>query len=289
MVQSKVARSALRKKKEKSDFSIGAYIGASIFLAAALVALFVLLLYKPFFQVSKITVEGTHVLHPHDIGLITQGILAEKKMWLVPMDSWVVMPKKRIKQALYSEFDRIQDIHISVKNFDTVIIEIDEWEPAFLWCNIDDADRACWFMDEIGHIFSKAPYFSPGVYPMFVTPASSLDLVLGEEKIDPEILDHVLSIYTMLEERDTIVEMITFGEELDVVFTLQKLQGVLLEGSELLVTRTMALSVLEQNLDLLLNHTKFKEKFTIIPHALEYIDLRFDGKLLFKFDDVSSL
>ena len=286
MVQSKVSRSALRgKQKNNLGYSIGAYIGVWLFLALSVLALFILLLHKPFFQVSEIKVRGTHVVHPHDVGIKVQDILSKKKLWLVPLDSWITLPDKKIKKDLYASFDRIKDVRTSVHNFDTFIIDIDEWEPAFLWCNIDEVElvRSCWFMDEQGHIFSKAPYFSPGVYPMFVTPASSLDAVLGEKKIDPEILDQVLVIYNMLEDKNSTVETITFGEEMDIVFTLQKLQGTLLEDTELLITRTMSVDILDQNLELLLDHTSFKEKFETNAELLEYIDLRFDGKLLFKF------
>ncbi len=286
MVQSKVSRSALRgKQKNNLGYSIGAYIGVWLFLALSVLVLFILLLHKPFFQVSEIKVRGTHVVHPHDVGIKVQDILSKKKLWLVPLDSWITLPDKKIKKDLYTSFDRIKDVRTSVHNFDTFIIDIDEWEPAFLWCNIDEVElvRSCWFMDEQGHIFSKAPYFSPGVYPMFVTPASSLDAVLGEKKIDPEILDQVLVIYNMLEDKNSTVETITFGEEMDIVFTLQKLQGTLLEDTELLITRTMSVDILDQNLELLLDHTSFKEKFETNAELLEYIDLRFDGKLLFKF------
>jgi len=286
MVQSKVSRSDLRgKQKNNLGYSIGAYIGVWLFLALSVLALFILLLHKPFFQVSEIKVRGTHVVHPHDVGIKVQDILSKKKLWLVPLDSWITLPDKKIKKDLYTSFDRIKDVRTSVHNFDTFIIDIDEWEPAFLWCNIDEVElvRSCWFMDEQGHIFSKAPYFSPGVYPMFVTPASSLDAVLGEKKIDPEILDQVLVIYNMLEDKNSTVETITFGEEMDIVFTLQKLQGTLLEDTELLITRTMSVDILAQNLELLLDHTSFKEKFETNAELLEYIDLRFDGKLLFKF------
>jgi len=286
MVQSKVSRSALRgKQKNNLGYSIGAYIGVWLFLALSVLVLFILLLHKPFFQVSEIKVRGTHVVHPHDVGIKVQDILSKKKLWLVPLDSWITLPDKKIKKDLYASFDRIKDVRTSVHNFDTFIIDIDEWEPAFLWCNIDEVElvRSCWFMDEQGHIFSKAPYFSPGVYPMFVTPASSLDAVLGEKKIDPEILDQVLVIYNMLEDKNSTVETITFGEEMDIVFTLQKLQGTLLEDTELLITRTMSVDILAQNLELLLDHTSFKEKFETNAELLEYIDLRFDGKLLFKF------
>jgi len=286
MVQSKVSRSDLRgKQKNNLGYSIGAYIGVWLFLALSVLVLFILLLHKPFFQVSEIKVRGTHVVHPHDVGIKVQDILSKKKLWLVPLDSWITLPDKKIKKDLYTSFDRIKDVRTSVHNFDTFIIDIDEWEPAFLWCNIDEVElvRSCWFMDEQGHIFSKAPYFSPGVYPMFVTPASSLDAVLGEKKIDPEILDQVLVIYNMLEDKNSTVETITFGEEMDIVFTLQKLQGTLLEDTELLITRTMSVDILAQNLELLLDHTSFKEKFETNAELLEYIDLRFDGKLLFKF------
>ena len=286
MVQSKVSRSALRGKQQKnSEYSIGTWIGVWSLFIVALLALFVLLLYQSFFQISRISVKGTHVVHAHDVGVEAQDILSQKKLWLVPFDSWVTMPNKKIKQHLYEQFDRIKDIDLSVKNFDRLVITVDEWEPAFLWCNIDATEqaRSCWFMDEQGNIFSKAPYFSPGVYPMFVTPASSLDAVLGEKKIDPEILDQVLAIYNMFESKNSAIETITFGEEMDVVFTLQKLQGTLLDNTELLITRTMPLDVLSENIELLLGHTTFREKFDVQPELLEYIDLRFDGKLLFRF------
>jgi cell division septal protein FtsQ len=286
MVQSKVSRSALRSKQQKkSDYSIGTWIGAWSFFVAALLALFVLLLYQSFFQISHISVQGTHVVHPHDVGIQAQDILSQKKLWLVPFDSWVTMPNKKIKKHLYEQFDRIKHVDLSVKNFDQLVITIDEWDPAFLWCNIDEVEstRSCWFMDEQGNIFSKAPYFSPGVYPMFVTPASSLDAVLGEKKIDPEILEQVLAIYMMLESNNSTIETITFGEEMDIVFTLQKLQGTLLDNTELLVTRAMSVDVMSENLELLLGHTTFREKFDAQPELLEYIDLRFDGKLLFRF------
>lgn len=289
MVQSKVSRSTLRnKKKDTSGNRILTLVGLWLLLITLLGVLFVLLLYKPFFQISSIEVEGTHVIHSHDIGIDVQELVSQKKFWFIPLDSWVTLPNKKIKDDLFQKFDRIQNVDIEVQSFDKLVITIQEWEPAFLWCNIgeDVTQRECSFMDEMGHVFSKAPYFSPGVYPMFVTPQSSLDAVLGENKIDPDILKQVLVIYSLIEKHNSTIEMVTFGDALDIIFTLQKLNGVPLSRTELRISRSMVPEIIEQNLLLLLKHTSFQEKFFTQPETLEYVDLRFDGKLLFKFREL---
>ncbi|MBP6925545.1 MAG: hypothetical protein KBC22_00595 [Candidatus Pacebacteria bacterium] len=292
MVHSKISRTALRGKQPEGDERrIFWYVCLWASLVISLAILFVLLMYQPFFQISRISVQGNHVLHTADIGAEVQQVMSQKKLWVIPLDSWVTLPQKKITQHLSETFGRIKSIDLEVKNFDHLVISIDEWQPAFLWCNLEEVDqgkRTCWFMDELGNIFSEAPYFSPGVYPMFVTKQNSLDDILGEEKIDPETLQQVLQIYRQLETKGVHIETIAFGEQADVIFTMVGLAGQTLPRTTLFVTRNMLPEVMVQNLDLLLGHTSFKEKFATHAQSLEYIDLRFDGKLLFKFKDGST-
>lgn len=287
MVHSTVGRRALQGKKEEVSYSrIFSYIGLWFLLVASLFALFVLLLYKPFLQIEHISVTGTHVVHPYDIGTAVQEKLAKKWMYVVPRDSWITLPQKSLNKYIRETFDRVEDVTLSVRNFDTLVIEIVEWQPSFLWCNspeIATTSQECWFMDRDGHIFSRAPYFSPGVYPMFVTKESSLDETLGAEKIDPAVLAEVLVIYRSLEDRDISIETMSFGEEQDLMFMLASINGVAVNNATLAIERTVPLAEIHQNLDLLFVHDMFRKKFETDPMLLQYIDLRFDGKLLFKF------
>jgi len=288
MVHSTIDRRTLKGKTEAVSLTrTFSYIGLWVLLFLSISALFILLLYKPFFQIEHIKVNGTQALHAYDVGLVAQTMLAKKRLYVIPRDSWITVPQKSLHRLVLETFDRVQDVSLQVKDFDTLVIDIVEWQPSFLWCNTTQnteiASQDCWFMDREGNIFSKAPIFSPGVYPMFITEASSLDTTLAEKKIDPLVLEEVLNTYYMLEEKNITIETITFGEQYDVTFTLAKLDGVLVHNVELLVDRTMPNTLLQQNLDLLLSHPTFREKFDVHPETLEYIDVRFDGKLLFKF------
>jgi len=289
MLHSKVSRTALRGKQEPvNNRRVFLWVGLWAVLVLGLVMLFVLLMYQPFFQISKISIRGNHVLHSSDIGTEVQNILVQKKLGIIPRDTWVTLPDKKITEHVLGTFGRIKSMNLEVENFDRLVIAVEEWQPAFLWCNLEDQDlgtRNCWFMDEIGNIFSKAPYFSPGVYPMFVTQHNTPDGILGEEKMDPEVLQQVLVIYHQLQEKGVQIETIAFGEQVDISFTIVALGGTTLPKTTLFITRTMPADMIVQNLDLLMGHTSFKEKFATQAQQLEYMDLRFDGKLLFKFTE----
>lgn len=291
MMPSRHTRTILHARNHRSEstsvFTPGWYIGAWIFLIGLLIALVILLLHQKFFHIERIHVQGTQVLHEYDIAKTVQDILAHDVGYVIPLDTWVTLPKKKIIYELKQKFERIQDIKIHIENTHDVVITVVEWKPAFLWCyGIQTTDqKSCFYMDTQGKVFSRAPFFSTGVYPMFMNMVDELpkELQTQQVHIDESLLTVLLDVYHMFGRQSHEVEMIHFGEQHDVIFTMTQLWGQRVHHVQILLNTTTPQDIIEHNIELLAQHELFAEQFREKPLDLEYIDLRFEGKLLFKF------
>lgn len=291
-------RQTVRTKRDEVELRIRNrnMMFATLGLLALVFGLFVLLLYKPFFRFSTIRVVGAESLHTSDIGTEAQQVLREKYIWIIPKASWVTYPRKALRTHITNSFSRIEELSFSTDRFDTLVIKVKEWDPAYLWCgylssteeNVEIAPvpdlPECYYMDEQGIIFSEAPYFSNGVYVMMYTTDPSYHSVgMDDQVLSPELFKRALAIRDVLYTRGLSVSYMVFESHNDVRIGIDYIHGVRIPDALVWVNLDMSDQEIATMFALVLGHTTFNDRFAIQSDDLEYIDLRFSGKILFRF------
>ncbi len=268
-------------------------------------------------NISNINITGNKIVKSEYILEIINKNIDGNYFWLFSKSNILIYPKSKIKEELMNNFLRIEDLIISFKNLQSIEINIKERKPFALYCeNIvvgllqndgnnsqlatstdlemissDEVknlthgelnDEICYFMDNEGYIYAEAMSFSKDVYFKYqqeitkenhlgVAPPSLGRVYLFEagenqfEKVNLFIRflkDINIDVYKLVVKENGDYELIfandsllIFDQKQDFEVLLENLQAVLIDLGDL----------------------EGKE--------FEYIDLRFDNKVLYKFKE----
>ncbi len=132
-------------------------------------------------RISAVEVTGATVTGKEPVGAKVEEVLAGYYLWVVPVNSAFLYPGERLEKTLLEAFPRFSSVEASLNGFSTLSIDVSEREPAALYC----AEEKCYFLDESGFIFDRAPVFSDGVYFTY-TKAEGIPEPLGEQFLPRE-------------------------------------------------------------------------------------------------------
>lgn len=233
----------------------------------------VILIKAPRFQVQTISVVGVDVADPIEVSQFTLAALQGNYLLFFPKTSILLVNQDKLAQEIKAHYPRFKTVRVDRDSMRSLKVTVTEYAGSYLWC---DSTDVCSFMDETGAVFADAPYFSGNAYlkiysgariayPFYPVTIEQLTLVshikkrLESIEIDPLSFafdsDHLLSVVFI---HNTSRTTIMFDPTEDTDQMLETLYGGL---------RT------EPFTDLYHNPSKI----------LEYIDLRFANKLIYKF------
>lgn len=244
-----------------------------IVVSVAIVVGAVFLIRMPRLQVTNVEVAGAHVADPGDVKEFVMTELQGKKLFLLPKTSIFLVPEHRLEKDLKAQFSRFQTVSVSRKNFSTLVVTVSEYQGVYLWCS-DDA--SCYFMDQNGVAFAPAPYFSGNAYPkIFVGQKQGLPfqaVTASQLAFIAAALDKLPVIGINPEEFHFVSD-----HELDVYFNHYGQQ------SKLLFDPTTNLQDAMNALYTGLRTNPLATKFRDQTQILQYVDLRFSYRVVYKF------
>lgn len=197
----------------------------------------------------------------------------------LPKRNIFIFPEDELERTLEIKFPRIGSVEIERDDLETLRIFIDEREPTALWCGEEpeeEQERRCFYVDDKGIIYSKAPSFSDDVFFRYYGGGVSIkdplmSEVLPEEKIT-EMKEFVLHLQEM-----NLNPRAAFIKEEEFEIFLGKDSKLYLSNYE----------SIEESFSRLNNLIKGSETNFISDQGPEfsYIDLRFGKRVFYKMKD----
>jgi len=227
---------------------------------------------KSFLVIKEIEVLGNKAVSTEEIKSIVLKKI-EKKIFIFKINNFIFLPRKEIRQEIGDSFDWIKDVDISTKGFSTLIIDISEYDPEFIFCD-EGVENNCFLSDQTGFIFAKALFLNGNDYLVFESKLPSK--IIGERVIAKGELQKINQFVEALKSNNLEVKKIRLKDLNEVRFKLK-------EGTEIIID-------LNNNLDEMLGHfllllaeetNKHKSRDAFL-NSTEYIDIRFGNKVFYK-------
>jgi hypothetical protein len=234
------------------------------------------------FRIEDIQVTGNKIVESDAIKNIILNDLAGYYLWLFPKSNFLIYPQDKIAADLASNFKRLDDIKIDAKGSTKLEVSLNEREGKYLWCGEDISDKAddCYFMDQSGYLFDKAPFFSGNVYFKFFGNLDGQSENKTGEYFMPGNFGSILAFKSTLANIGVKPAALLTKPDGDMEFYLS---SSLKAGPKIALRKDADLEKVSENLQAALDTepltTDFKKKFS----NLEYIDLRFGNKVYYKF------
>ena len=227
------------------------------------------------FQIQKVSVQGAFVIVPEDIQTFVQKDLEGKYLKIIPKTSIFLLREKTLRAKIAQQFPYAQTINIKRTSISAIAIDITEYKGVYLWCVETDAD--CYFMNKNGLVFSPAPYFSGSAYIKIFGGAKS---EFPFSPLDAHSFGLVPEVAELLSTIDIAPVSLRFeeGHSLAISFVHNR------NPAKLFLDPSKDIRVQIDALSSALATKALRDLYTDTNKKLEYLDTRFDSKVVYKFE-----
>lgn len=246
------------------------------------------------FQINAITVVNTHALDPVQIESVVRKSISGNYVLVIPRTNALFFSKTKTARLLLEQFSGLQDVSINFTDRNHITVTVDEKRPSYVWCR----SGSCWFVDHDGIIYDQSAQFSDGVFTLFSGTDSGNDLPDDPRRgrfvsaAGFEQIQSILDFLTTAAVHPLEISYLTTAPFLDaqatgpgdIAIRIDTLKNnPVASTAVILITNKTTVETLAQSLDLLMNEGKFVDQLKSDGNSLQYVDLRFAGKIYYKF------
>jgi hypothetical protein len=258
------------EKKQKRPFPWSTFfwiLGIVFFISAV-----VYLIKVPQFQIKEVFVQGAVVEDKDEISNLVKNELEGKYLSFLPKTSILLANPKSLAKSIHSKYPRIKNVEVLRNTLDSLLVNITEYEGKYLWCDTSK----CSFMSEDGVVFADAPYFSGDAYlKIFIGKGAQYPFTA----IDQNELGVVSEISSKLHDINIDLTEFHFVSEykLDLVFVHNSV------NTHIYIDPTRNIDNALEVLYTGLKTNPLSDMYKDSNKILEYLDLRFSDKVVYKF------
>lgn len=243
--------------------------------------------HQPKVTISNINIEGTHIIDSMDVQQTVMDHLSGNFFYIFSKKNTFLYPKSKIEKDLQKKFTRINKLSVKLEGLNTLKVVIDERVGSYMYCgdnipeNQNELGENCYFVNSDGYIFDVAPYFSGNIYFKFYIPLSNDQDILSQQILDKKTFREVISFVDGLVDLGLDPVSVVMYDKDRYSFNLRS--NTINVHPEILFKEDNELPVIFGNLSAAMQNSDFKNEIFSRFSTLSYIDLRFDNKVLYKF------
>ena len=164
-----------------------------------------------------------------------------------------------------------------------ITLSIEEREGEYLWCNYFDERETdeCYFVAKDGYIFSEAPYFSGDIFFRFYSYLG--DNPVGKNIIESEKFKRLMFFKNNLLKLSINPHLFFIRGDGDYEFLFNNTSFNRWEAPKIIFKTEDDFEEIYKKLEMVLRTDPLSLNFQEKLSSLLYIDLRYDGKVPFKF------
>lgn len=256
------------------------FLFVGILLALVVVAGLIAFLRKKEFQVTEVKVLGAQSIDGSDVASVVKASLAGNRWVVIPCSNALLVSKMSLRSELLTKVPTLADASIQFQGKNTLVVTIVEKDPRYVWCD----GETCFFVDNQGVLYADAPFFSDGVYVIFSRGGVDMTHPAGTSYLPPEGMRALEQILEHLKQYPVQVLGVDIRPDGDMAIRMNSLKGVAVNPQAfILVTKTDTVQTIHDALNLIMGDKGFVDTLKLKGDKLEYIDLRFPGKIYYKF------
>jgi hypothetical protein len=238
--------------------------------------------------INSIVVVGNRTISRGEVVGVVNRDMEGSYLRMFNRANGLIYPKSKIYNDLISAFPRIAHLTIVRDGLNTLRVSITERAGTYLYCgeaipdSHADVGENCYFVNVDGYIFDHAPYISGDIYFRYYAPRAAKDASpLGSQLLPKEYFQKLTKFIEDLNTlgfRSTELSVAPNGD-CDLY-----LSGATSPDAKIRFNTTEDLSVILDNVTLALSKPEFANQIKGTYASLQYIDLRFKNKVLYKFN-----
>lgn len=237
--------------------------------------------------INKVTVTGTHIINASDVESLALDKMNSRYFYLFSRSNSLIYPKLAIYNSLRETYPRIEKLSVYKDNWHTLHIDIVERQASYLYCGSSipaislDVGENCYFINSDGYVFDKAPYFSGNIYFKYYTKIPDENANILGQYLMP--VDRFHSISRFIDNISGLgfkpIYVVIDGVNPNLIY-LDNTGGTI--DHVIMFNEDNDLDVIFSNFSASMKIKEFADEINAKYANLEYIDLRFKNKVLYK-------
>ncbi len=237
---------------------------------------------------NNVIISGNSIVDEKEVKTHIENNIKGKYFHLFSKSNIFIYPRKQIYDDLMISFPRIKSLSIYREKSNILHVDIEERLGSYLYCGEDVPEdknqigENCYFLNNDGYIFDKAPYFSGDIYFKYYMSLPDSDLSLyGSQMIDQNRFHEIVRFIDgvmALSFKPIYLHVLDNGD------VSLYLKGVGDNNPRILFKKDDDLLIILDNLSLAMKKPEFSKEITSKYSTLQYIDLRFKNKVVYKFE-----
>lgn len=236
-----------------------------------------------FYRISRLEISGNFAVSESVIAAVVDGIFNDGGFHIWDKSNILLYPTTFLGEKIMEEIKPIASAEVKRLNMNTVSIAVTERTPEGLWCegsydaeSPDLSGQDCYFFDDKGFIFDKAPSFSNGAYVRFYGGLiNDLDPV-SQSILPSEVFKESEFFLNTLKSEGIDVVGFELNDEGDYILTTKD-DAVILLSPRVGMRRSL------QNLTVFLSGAGDTGEAVSID-KFKYVDLRFGNKVYYRLN-----
>jgi hypothetical protein len=243
----------------------------------------------PRLQIKTVVVEGTRIINSNEVEEKVQENLKGKYLYLFSRSNSLIYPHSKIYNDLLVSFPRTETLKVSRLNLNALKVTITERAGSFLYCGPTipeiemDVGENCYFINNDGYIFDKAPYFSGNLYFKYYVKIENEANPLSSQMLPIDRFHELARFIDKITALGFKPIYITIEDDGSHTLYLDHVPSD--TTPKIIFRQENDLTTIYDNLATSMSQKQFADEIKNKYTKLLYIDLRFRNKVLYKFNE----
>ncbi len=261
------------------------FIGVGLIIL--IVGVFLILLNLSFLRVNNVKIIGQTSADPDTIKEFVNKQLTGRYLGLVPKSSIFFVTKSVLVNGVSREFPGLAKVSITWPDLNTLAILIVDRESKVLWCVDGEKDKSCYYLSPEGLAYQEAPSFSDALFIELHTKQPLKKI--GEKVIDPKTLIRTTAFLNFMKSSMTLWPKSGLLLSRAEVYSQNDFIAFLFDPAnpawqaQVLFNVDRGANNLITDFHSVLKNDKFQSDWKAGNGGLNYLDLRFPGKVFYRF------
>lgn len=234
----------------------------------------------PALRLQSLRLVGARTINADQVQAALAPTLGARFLGLFRQDSVIFLPRRLLAEILRRDFGQLASVALTPGLDRTLRVQVSERRPVAVWCR--PGETPCAYLDLTGYPYVTAPRFLGRPLLTIVKPQSPGTAELAALRHQIDLLLGTLRASEGTSFRISSAEWLSLN---DIRLTLEGQVGINYRSVFLLINLTKSAETTAENLLSAFENKEFATEFTARWGELEYLDLRFDDKIFYKFQE----
>lgn len=272
----KKRKTFFEKKEETPKDPVIARVIFRILIFFFVASVVYVLFFSPFLEIKDIQLKGISEIKYEEVYQEIEQVLSGKYLF-IPKNNLIIVPEQEIENNLSDKFKKISLIEIKKHFPNGIEIEIVERKTLFVWCS----SGSCYIIDEKGYAYMGADFESEQIKQnrlVTLVDDSSKPVSIGDKVLQEEYINFVANLRDELREETGLEVSDEFHTQSRIA---EEAKVTTLESWQIFFSSVIPIENSLQTLKTFLEKQMNEES----KSKLEYVDLRAENKVYYKFKD----